>query len=62
MIKTFVTVFSRNFTQTTTARGTNCKVDIKNCLTWLAEVVDALHEKGIFHDSAVEVIETAPKN
>ncbi|TGJ79164.1 hypothetical protein E0Z10_g9601 [Xylaria hypoxylon] len=45
---------------TTSTRGT--RVEIRNCQTWLMEVVNALHEEGIFDSNAVEVIKTAPKN
>ncbi|KAI0202824.1 hypothetical protein F4808DRAFT_419991 [Astrocystis sublimbata] len=41
-------------------RGT--KVEIKNCQTWLVDVVDALHNAGIFDSSAVQTIRNAPKN
>ncbi|KAI0448216.1 hypothetical protein F4803DRAFT_545740 [Xylaria telfairii] len=41
-------------------RGT--KVEIKNCQTWLMDVVNALHKEGIFDSKAVEVIQAAPKN
>ncbi|KAI0912565.1 hypothetical protein F4823DRAFT_178302 [Ustulina deusta] len=42
------------------SRGT--RVEIKNCQTWLFEVVSALHVEGILDGQAVEVIKTAPKN
>ncbi|KAI1295278.1 hypothetical protein F5Y03DRAFT_371858 [Xylaria venustula] len=42
------------------SRGT--KVQIKNCQTWLAEVVGALHKEGMLDSRAVEIIKTAPKN
>ncbi|KAI0487005.1 hypothetical protein F4859DRAFT_323967 [Xylaria cf. heliscus] len=41
-------------------RGT--KVEIRNCQTWLVDVVSELHKEGIFDSKAVEVIKTAPKN
>ncbi|KAI0418960.1 hypothetical protein F5X98DRAFT_97036 [Xylaria grammica] len=42
------------------ARGT--RVEIKNCQSWLTEVVSALHDDGILDNNAVEMIKTAPKN
>ncbi|KAI0111285.1 hypothetical protein GGR51DRAFT_72408 [Nemania sp. FL0031] len=41
-------------------RGT--KVEIRNCQTWLTEVVGKLHEEGIFDSNAVIVVNAAPKN
>ncbi|KAJ8119859.1 hypothetical protein O1611_g10516 [Lasiodiplodia mahajangana] len=38
------------------------KVQIKNCQTWLIEVVNALHKQGILDSEAVEAINNAPKN
>jgi len=38
------------------------KVEIKNCQTWLADVVSALYEKEIVDSNVVEIIRTAPKN
>ncbi|KAI0400727.1 hypothetical protein F4802DRAFT_619611 [Xylaria palmicola] len=44
------------------SRSRGAKVEIKNCQTWLVDVVRALHKEGIFGSRAVEVILTAPKN
>ncbi|KAI0867085.1 hypothetical protein F4860DRAFT_18185 [Xylaria cubensis] len=45
------------------ARTRGTKVIIKNCQTWLVDVVSALHQEGIILDSkAVEIIKNAPKN
>ncbi|THH18703.1 hypothetical protein EW146_g2326 [Bondarzewia mesenterica] len=38
------------------------KVDIKNCQTWLCELVDALVADHIFPKSAIQVMKDAPRN
>ncbi|KAI0973578.1 hypothetical protein F4678DRAFT_425193 [Xylaria arbuscula] len=45
-----------------TATSCGTKVQIKNCQTWLVEVVSVLHDEGALGSKAVEVIKTAPKN
>lgn len=38
------------------------KVEIKNCQTWLREVVEALIEDEVFPPIALAVLDEAPKN
>ncbi|KAI0534870.1 hypothetical protein GGR58DRAFT_480990 [Xylaria digitata] len=45
-----------------TASAQRTRAEIRNCQTWLLEVVTALHKEGIVDSNAVEVIKTAPKN
>ncbi|OBT48080.1 hypothetical protein VE00_01021 [Pseudogymnoascus sp. WSF 3629] len=44
------------------ASGVGSRVELKNCQTWLREVVVALVGNGTFPNDAVEVIDQAPKN
>ncbi|RSL69736.1 hypothetical protein CEP54_002105 [Fusarium duplospermum] len=42
--------------------SSHSRVEIRNCQTWVCEVVEKLVQDGIMHESALEVVQNAPKN
>jgi hypothetical protein len=42
-------------------QGLRTRVDVKNCQTWLRDVVVVLVENGIFPDDALVTLDRAPK-
>jgi hypothetical protein len=43
-------------------QGPRRRVEIQNCQTWLKDVVAALVQSGLIHESAIQIISDAPKN
>ncbi|RMZ68164.1 phosphotransferase family [Pyrenophora seminiperda CCB06] len=44
------------------SQGPRKRVQIQNCQTWLSDAVAALVEHGIMNQSALQIIDNAPKN
>ncbi|KAJ3454012.1 hypothetical protein MRS44_018644 [Fusarium solani] len=44
------------------SHSSHSRVEIRNCQTWVREVVEKLVQSGIMHESALEVAQNAPKN
>jgi hypothetical protein len=43
-------------------QGPRRRVEIQNCQTWLKDVVAALVQNELIHESAIQIISDAPKD